>query len=69
MYSMCEGCGGEFSESEGELSSPGYPGNVLVYTVLVLYSTTVLEEGWIGKQRQRSSRLFGGQNLLNFLPH
>ena len=27
-----------------------------------------MEEGFIQKQRQRSSRLFGGQNLLNSLP-
>ena len=27
----------------------------------------VIEEGWREKQRQRSSRLFGGQNLLKIL--
>ena len=27
-----------------------------------------IEEGWRKKQRQRSSRLFGGQNLFNSLP-
>ena len=29
---------------------------------------TVIEEGWREKQRQRSSRLFGGQNLFTSLP-
>ena len=28
-----------------------------------------IEEGWKQKARQRSSRLFGGQNLFNSLPH
>ena len=28
---------------------------------------TVIEEGWREKQRQRSSHLFGGQNLFKFL--
>ena len=31
-------------------------------------SLTLLEEEWRQKQRQRSSRLFGGQNLFNSLP-
>ena len=32
------------------------------------YSVYTKEEGWNMKTRQRSSRLFGGQNLFNSLP-
>jgi hypothetical protein len=30
IYSTPIGCGGEFNDAEGELSSPGYPGRKLL---------------------------------------
>ena len=39
-----------------------------IYVLIFFRSCRDIEEGWREKQRQRSSRLFGGQILFNSLP-
>ena len=42
---------------------------ILLPVMCLTVSILVIEEGWRQKRRQRSSRLFVGQNLFNSLPH